>query len=219
MVKPSVCDICGFKIVGDQNFCSGCGVDLREPKGPESEKKNVSKRGRKKKQPTIQQEEKSPEDELRIVKWCWLKTWEMPHCLILLSLLAQGKSELGFCGCPICNQGYRELLAFIENLSGKNLNSHSREIVNKAREADISELTMDISDLLLNFPHKGNEKTRKSQVSTPVRDTAISDGKIFVEIDESVIENAVIKVLQSERGQQIIQDCKPPRKKRTIIKD
>ena len=44
----------------------------------------------------------------------------MPHCLILLSLLAQGKSELGFCGCSICNQGYRELLAFIENLSGRN---------------------------------------------------------------------------------------------------
>jgi len=78
---------------------------------------------------------------------------------------------------------------------------------------------MDISDLLLNFPHEGNEKTRKSQVSTPVRDTGKSDGKILVEIAESVIENAVIKVLQSERGQQIIQDCKPPRKKRTTKKD
>ena len=43
MVKPSVCDICAFKIVDGQNFCSGCGVDLGNLKDRNQKRKMSQK--------------------------------------------------------------------------------------------------------------------------------------------------------------------------------
>lgn len=150
-----------------------------------------------------------------MVKWCWLKTYELPYALVLMSRLAQGKSELGFCDCGICAQGYREILAFKENLSGRDVNSHSREIVLKARETKISDISLDISDLLLTYPSSDKKESPGKEVPpTPIKSQA-SEGKILIEIDEGIIENAVVKVLQSEKGRQIIQESTSSRKRKT----
>lgn len=218
MSDPVVCDICGVKNLSQSNYCVGCGVDLRESNGWDVPPTPLRKSRVLGKTPTSQQEGKDIEEKLRVIKWCWLKTYELPHVLVLMSRLAQGKSELGFCNCGICTQGYREILAFKENLSGRDVDSHSREIVLKARETKISGLSLDISDLLLTYPSSENKEKPGKEVSpTPTKSQA-SDGKILIEIDEGIIENAVVKVLQSEKGRQIIQESKTPRKRKTTGK-
>jgi hypothetical protein len=212
------CDICGFKIFGQQNYCSGCGVDLREPK--ETSKEEVSKPMIKKKKtdPMPQEQDKKNDDKLRIIKWCWLKSWELPAVLFLISMLASGKSKLGFCECATCNQGYREFMAISENSSGKKLKASSREIVKKTREENITEFTMDVSDLLKKLGSQEDNKTNQETTVTPIRNTLVNEGKILLEIDETVIEHAIIKVLSSDKGQQMIKNAKAPRKKKSISK-
>jgi hypothetical protein len=214
MSDSIICDICGTKNLDKHNFCTGCGVDLRESKNVDPEK-NDDVRGRIDKNPRRQQKEKNLREQFRVIKWCWLKTYEMPYVLLLISMLAQGKSRLGFCDCTICNQGYREFLAFLEFLDGKNISSQSREIVKKARDQDMSKISWDLSDILLNYSFLDDQETSRNKDTTPVQKPVAGKGKILVEIDEEIIENAVLKILQSEKGQHIIQESRTPRKKRT----
>jgi hypothetical protein len=212
------CDICGFKIFGQQNYCSGCGVDLREPKETPTEKLSEPMIKKKKTDPMPQEQDKKNDDKLRIIKWCWLKSWELPAVLFLISMLASGKSKLGFCECATCNQGYREFMAISENSSGKKLKASSREIVKKARQEDITGFTLDIADLLKRLGSHDDNKANQETTVTPMRNTTVNEGKILLEIDESVIEFAIIKVLSSDKGQQIIKNAKAPQKKKSIRK-
>jgi len=217
MNKPIICDICGAKNLSQSNYCVGCGVDLREPKDsiPEERddvKKRIDKNSRTK------QNEKDLKEQFRVIKWCLLKTSQMPYMLLFMSMLVQGKSRLGFCDCTICNQGYREFLAFKELLDGRKVSSHSREIVKKARDEDMSKISWNLSDLLLNYSLFDDQEPPKSHTSAPIQKSVTGEGKILIEIDEGIIENAVIKVLQSEKGQSIIHESKPQRKKRTTNK-
>lgn len=213
------CDICGFKIFGQQNYCSGCGVDLREPKETPAEKVSDPMIKKKKTDPMPQEQDKKNDDKLRIVKWCWLRYWELPPVLILISMLASGKSKLGFCECATCNQGYRELMALTPSNSSKKLKASSREIVKKTREENITEFTLDISDLLKKLGSQEDNKTNQETTVTPIRNTLVNEGKILLEIDETVIEYAIIKVLSSDKGQQIIKNATAPRKKKSIPKN
>lgn len=217
MNKPIICDICGAKNLGQSNYCVGCGVDLRESKDSIPEKRNVVRK-RIEKNSKTHQNEKDLKDQFRVIKWCLLKTSQMPYVLLFMSMLVQGKSTLGFCDCTICNQGYREFLAFKELLDGRKISSHSREIVKKARDEDMSKISWNLSDLLLNYSLFEDQEPSKSHTSAPIQKSVAGEGKILIEIDEGIIENAVIKVLQSEKGQNIIQESKPQRKKRTTNK-
>lgn len=205
------CDICGFPIVGQQNYCGGCGLDLREPKG---EKKREI-RSPEMKSPSYSQKENEDENKIPVIKWCWLKWGELPHVLVMIALLAQGKSKLGFCECAACNQGYREWLAFYNDPHGeRKLKAGSREIVIKAREEDYSEVTLNVAHLVSNLGSKGRDVANQVSAvqSAPINRT--SDGKILIELDESVIERAVLNVLSSEQGQNIIKTARAPKKKR-----
>ena len=211
MIMITKCDICGFPIVGQQNYCNGCGVDLR-----------VSKENKIGDIPTLKSKVRPPprkeienEKTIPVIKWCWLKWGELPHVLAMIALLAQGKSELGFCECAACNQGYREWLAFTTNLDGKeNLNASSREIVKRAREEDFTDITLNVANLVNNLGSKGKDLT--NQVTTaptaPIHRT--SEGKILIELDESVIERAVLNVLSSEEGQNILKNAYSPKKRK-----
>jgi hypothetical protein len=201
------CDICGFKTPGQPNFCSGCGVDLREQseRAVEEKKPRITNHTPKKSDPS--KDELKNEDALHIIKWCWIKTLDLPHALILLIMLVNGKSRLGFCDCPICNLGFRELLASKKNLIDKrNLKSSSREIVKEARSLDITKFSMDLSSLF--------SQTRETTTRGNSDNKNRKDGKIIIEIDNTVIENAVLKVLASNPGQEIIRGVIKQRQKR-----
>ena len=174
---------------------------------------------KKKTDPMPQEQDKKNDDKLRIIKWCWLKSWELPAVLFLISMLASGKSKLGFCECATCNQGYREFMAISENSSGKKLKASSREIVKKAREEDITGFTLDIADLFKRLGSHDDNKANQKTTEKPMRNTTANEGKILLEIDETVIEYAIIKVLSSDKGQQIIKNAKVPRKKKSIPKN
>ncbi len=205
------CDICGFPIVGQQNYCGGCGLDLKERR----DEKIREIRNPEMKSPSYPRKEKKDENPLSVIKWCWLKWGELPYVLVMISLLAQGKSELGFCECAACNQGYREWLAFYNDPYGeRKLKAGSREIVIKAREEDYSEVTLNVAHLVNNLGSKVRDVT--SQVTTaptaPIHRT--SEGKILIELDESVIERAVLNVLSSEEGQNILKNAYSPKKRK-----
>lgn len=205
------CDICGFPIVGQQNYCSGCGLDLREPR--EEKKREI--RSPEMKSLSFPRNENEDENKIPVIKWCWLKWGELPQVLVMIALLAQGKSKLGFCDCAACNQGYREWLAFYNDPRGdRKLKAGSREIVVKAREEDYSDVTLNVAHLVNNLGSKGRDVTKQV---TPVPTAPIhrtSDGKILIELDESVIERAVLNVLSSEQGQNIIKTARAPKKRR-----
>jgi len=55
----------------------------------------------------------------RVINYCWLRTSEFPIVMTFVLLLANGKSELGFCDCNICNQAYREIVLASKNKPGK----------------------------------------------------------------------------------------------------
>lgn len=214
MIMVTKCDICGFPIVGQQNYCNGCGVDLRESAGDTVE--NLLKPTiRQRKNPSKPPGKDSNEDPLRIVKWCWIRNFQLPHVLVLLSSLAQGKSELGFCGCATCNQGYREMLAFIAKIDGKkNVNSASREIVQEAQGVDITKITFDIPELAEIFRFDNKQKSASSSSTEPIQSARIEGGRLLIELDESVIERAVLNVLSSEQGQNIIKNAYSPKKRK-----
>jgi hypothetical protein len=205
------CDICGFSIGGKQNYCSGCGVDLNELEGGESEDLQTPM--------IINNIEPSPglneEKKLEIIHWCWLRQMELPHVLVMISLLTQGKSNLGFCECAVYYQGYRELLAFANSLSGKKkFKASSREIVKMAREQDITKKSIDVAALLNILCPKKDNVTDKKMGSSPVSHSKVNEGKILIELDEAVIERAVVRVLSSDEGKEIIKNACTTRKKK-----
>ena len=102
------------------------------------------------------------------------------------------------------------MLASIENVTGKkNLTAQSREIVIKARQEKIDGHRIDFSQIL-----KNDEKTpalptdQKTDEPTPHR---AGRGKILIELEPEILEEAVFTILKSEKGQQIIQSI--PRKR------
>lgn len=208
------CDICGFPIVGQQNYCSGCGADLREAKGDdleEAQKPIIQKRVRSHKYPDKEREDSALP---RVIKWCWLRSWQLPHVLVLLLPLVEGRSELGFCECPTCNQGYREILAFKTNLSEKKkISANSREIVKEAQGKDITKITLNIAELLEILGSKEKKLVAQGPVATTTQNSRFDNGKILIELDEAIIERAVIKVLSSEEGQNIIKSACAPKKR------
>ena len=139
---------------------------------------------------------------------------------MIIALLAQGKSKLGFCECAACNQGYREWLAFCNDPHGeRKLNAGSREVVIKAREDDFTKITLDVAHLINTTGSKerdGPDQASPIAISPAIRS---GEGKILIELDESVIERAVLNVLSSEQGQSIIKTARAPKKRRAKEKD
>lgn len=186
-------------------------MDLREPK--EERKREI--RSPEMKSPSSTRKEKEDENPLSVIKWCWLKWGELPHVLAMIALLAQGKSKLGFCECAACNQGYREWLSFTTNIDGKeNLKASNREIVIKAREEDYSEVTLNVAHLVNNLGVKGRDVTNQVTTAPTAPINRTSDGKILIELDESVIERAVLNVLSSEQGQSMLKNAYSPKKRK-----
>ena len=203
------CNICGFNYEPTARFCGGCNVDLREPKESDNMKGNIEKtQPTKKKTKASSKLESSESDE--VINWCDIRatcnSFELsfPHFFYLVLLLAKGTTKIGFCHCSVCNQGYRELLASTINATeNKKLTAQSREIVIKARGDKIDGLKFDVSKFLNVMGGKdGERQSKESQESIPQLQKT---GKIVIEIDSAVLENAVCNVLKSKKGQEILQ--------------
>lgn len=203
------CDICGNDIGASDSFCCMCGVDLREAKSPDEpeiiiEKPRPSRNGKK-----SASQKDSPKDG-DVIHWCTIRTlcdsYEMsfPLFMDLILILASGKKKLGFCDCPMCHQGYREMLANIINITEKKkLTAHSRAIVIQARGAQIDGVKFNIPEYVDYLTEKRGERPTP-QIEEPGPHPA-KRKKITIEIDSDVLENAVLTVLKSEKGREIIQ--------------
>jgi hypothetical protein len=213
------CDICGFEHESTAHFCGKCGVDLTEPieaNGAAIDTKPLEPVRKKPSSASKKDVEDTKNDDL--IKWCSISalcnSHEMtfPIFFNMVLIFGDGRKQLGFCDCVACNLGYRELLAFVTSATeNKKLKASSREIVIKAREMKIAGKKFNISDFLSreNIPgdnnsNKGNELQKVERVST---------GKILIEIDSGVLENAVINVLKSEEGRGIIRQIKNEKRK------
>jgi len=192
-----VCDICGKKNIPGSNYCSLCGVDLREDK---SVIPGISKN----RKPTKKQKNEKKNTDDKKIKWCeiyaLMHSFEMtlPTFIFLNVIFADGNTELGFCNCSVCNLGFRELHSKILNNSGnKNLKPSSREVVIKARETDIPSIRFNISEFVTRVSKSDNtdesllERTEKSN-------------KISIEIDAHVLEGVVFHILSSEKGRALM---------------
>jgi len=91
----------------------------------------------------------------------------------------------------------------------KNFTAQSREIVIKASYDKIEGITFDIPDFLQRYTEKSVNKTSVKQDDSSIKKSP--NGKISIELEPEVIENAVFNVLKSEKGQEIIRSI--PRKK------
>lgn len=197
----NICDICGRKNVAGSNNCGLCGVDLRDDKSETPYHPKKTKSSRKK-------SVKNSDSDCQKITWCvivaFMRSYEMtfPLFLLLNILFAEGKRDLGFCDCHVCNQGYREFYAQMENLGGKKkLKSSSREVVIKALETDIPSKIFHIPKFVTN--------TSKLYDDSTVETGKIPDAnnKISIEIDAGVFENLILQVLSSERGHKLIRNC------------
>jgi len=200
------CDICGFNYGPNDHFCGGCNVDLREPKGPETltiRKKN-SKPPNKPKDTTKKKESKDED----VLHWHTIKALcgreiSFPYFFYVMMVLGQGDKQLGFCDCTSCNQGYREMLTAITNVrENKKLTPQSREIVIKAREVTIDGVKFDISKMIRNDEENKEIKDPQNYQESIPRQP--NNGKIVIEIDPGILEDAIFTVLKSETGQEII---------------
>ncbi len=206
------CDICGYEVVENANFCGGCSVDLREPKSPdEPEIIPISNQSHRKEENPSSKIEESEKKE--VVHWCTIaatcNSHEMTFSLFLqlILILAKGDKELGFCDCAWCNQGYREMLAWFTNGTGKKkLTAQSREIVIKARGEKIDGLSFDISKFLAILKKQDDSKSAPEQEK--LNPPKPASGKIVIEIEPDVLETAVFNVLTSDKGRQIISEIK-----------
>lgn len=194
-------------------------MDLREPKGSDNVEIDT-KPNKLKKIKAKESSKKKKLDEENVIHWhmvramCNFTSMSFPNFFILLMLLGRGEKKLGFCDCPSCNQGYREMLATIVNVTEKKkLTAQSREIVIKARGEQIDGHTIDFSTLIQKTLDKeGKELPEEKPESIPPR---ANNRKIVIEIDPSVLENAVFSILKSEKGQEIIRSIPRKRNKRT----
>lgn len=189
-------------------------MDLREQKVTETSNTNARTiKPENTKEKTLKKK-KGGDD--RIIKWCGIRalcnSFEMSYPLFfnLIVILARGEKKLGFCDCSACNLGYREMLAQIAIVTeNKKLTAQSREIVIQARGEKINGFTIDFSELLRKMgERKGKEEPQEKHQFVPKQE---SSGKIVIELDPEVIENAVFAVLKSEKGLEIIQSV--PRKR------
>jgi len=212
MIKK--CDICGFNLEPDARFCGGCNVDLKEPEEAESRNVNPEKPQPGKKKTKSSPKQGAPESE-KVIYWCVIHAWSgtfrmsFPLFFNLVSILARGEKKLGFCHCSICNQGYREMIANITRLTeNRKVTAQSREIVMKARGEKIDGMTFDFPEFLRMIKEKeGDNQAHEKEDQKPQR---TNNGKIVIEIDPGVLENAVFAVLKSEKGQEAIRSI--PRK-------
>jgi hypothetical protein len=198
-----LCDICGFQNLEHANFCGKCGVDFREPKEDVIEKENPSIKKRSPAKP--RKSDSKDEDNLKVIKWCWLKSFDLPHAIVLWSMLANGRSELGFCDCPTCNQGFRELLACGKKENGnRTVTTSSRKIVKEASDIDIPNFSLDLSTIF-NQPNETKKGTPGKNAGND-DDKSQKNGKIVIEVDGAFIEHSVLKVLASDTGRKIIRE-------------
>ena len=211
------CDICGFDYEPTAHYCGGCNVDLREPRGSDV---NIDIEPNKPKKPKAKESSKKKDsDNEDVIHWhsvramCNQYSMSFPNFFFLMMILGRGEKKLGFCDCTSCNIGYREMLALIANVTEKKkLTAHSREIVIKARGEKIDGHTIDFSGLIGKMREKEvSEQPEEKQESVPQQTNA---GKIMIEIDPGVLENAVFAVLKSERGQEAIRSV-PRKNKKT----
>jgi hypothetical protein len=210
----NICDICGFRHGPNDRYCGRCSVDLREPKGSAGSQAfgNILDE--------MQQVIKSllmdakPKQE-KVLKWCGIHAlcnsheMDFPMFFMIALALAQGDRYLGFCDCHLCNQGYRQILAWLAKSKGgeaSQLTAESRDVIIRARNTEINGLSFDISKAL--------PKERRNEGGTPWSTVASGKnipGKITIEVDPGVLEDAVISIMKSERGREIIQSV--PREK------
>jgi hypothetical protein len=209
------CDICGFQLEPNSRYCGGCGVDLKETNRPEYVPIDKILDNAQDTINALSMQEKPKKDE--VIFWCHLHALcnsyekEFPDFLMISLLLAGGKKYLGFCECHVCSQGYRQLLAWLtKTKEGKEakLTAQSREVVIRARNTEINGISFDISRISSGLKEKETDQAlpKKDRSNFPKPST----GKITIEIGSDVLEEAVIKVLNSEKGREIIQSV--PRK-------
>jgi hypothetical protein len=209
------CDVCGFRVEPNSRYCGKCGIDLRETKHPEGVPiKEILDNSQDLIKILTMSEKPNKEN---IILWCQIHALcnshyiEFPDFFMIVFLLAGGEKYLGFCDCHICSQGYRQLLAWLTRTKeGKvaKLTAQSREVVIRARNTEINGVTFDISEFSSRLKEKKTDHALpKKEASTPIRP---STGKITIEIESVVLEDVVIKVLNGERGREIIQSV--PRK-------
>jgi hypothetical protein len=210
------CDICGFNHNPNDRYCGKCSVDLKEPKGSEgSPEINKILDEMQELITSISMSEKPKQED--VFKWCGIRgvcnSFEMdfPMFFMIAFALAKGDKYIGFCDCHLCNQGYRQLLAWLVKSKGgaaAKITAQSRDVIIRAKKTEINGLSFKISRSLPEGKEKKTQETSDDKISRASDKT--STGKISVEIDSEVIEDAVIRILKSERGREIIQSV--PRK-------
>lgn len=203
----NICEICGFKYPSEAHYCGKCGVDLTDKTElqPPVNPKKVSKSSKKR------NSAKDNQSNENVIKWCEIHavmTWHemtFPFFLNLVLLFAEGKKDLGFCDCAVCNLGYREIQTTIINLTEKKkLKPSSREIVSKYHDADIAGMKIHFPQLM----SRGMENQNDDNNIIHSDYSPKNDEKITIEIDKDVIENIILKILSSERGQKIIRNSR-----------
>ena len=212
------CDICGFHVGSNDRYCGQCSVDLREPKQPGEQKPNPEKIWSFDERHKPASKKKKPDDE-NVIHWCTIRALcnssdlSFPLFFNMVIMLAKGEKKLEFCHCAICDRGYRELQAGIINgTEKKNLTAQSREVVIKASYEKIDGMNFDISGFLESIREKNvNQKSEEMDDSLTKK---VPNGKITIEIDCDVLDNAVLNILKSEKGREVIQSI--PRKYRKL---
>ena len=212
------CDICGSTPEPNARYCGVCGVDLREPKGSENVNTDTEPASPKKTKAKVSSKKKGSDNE-DVIHWhsvramCNQYAMSFPNFFILMMVFGRGEKKLGFCDCGSCNQGYREMLAIIANVTEKKkLTAQSREIVIKARGEQIDGHTIDFSTLISKMQEKeGNEQPEEKQESISRR---ANNGKIVIELDPEILEDAVFTILKSEKAKELIQSIPRRRKKK-----
>ena len=192
------CDICGFDVGSSDRYCGHCNVDLQEPKQPGEQKPNPEKIWSfdKRDKPTSKKE--NP-DEKKVIHWCTIRALckssdlDFPFFFYIVIMLARGYKRLGFCHCASCNLGYRELQAWIMNgTEQKNLTPQSREVVIKAHYDKIESISFDISDFIARSKANSVDEKSEEKDNSPIK--KVPSGKITIEIDCDVLDNAVLNV-------------------------
>jgi hypothetical protein len=200
------CDICGFNYGPNDHYCGGCNVDLREPRGPET--LTIRKKSARTENTTKDTAKKKDLKDEGVLHWHTIKALcgreiSFPHFFYVMMVLGEGEKQLGFCDCTSCNMGYREMLTAVVNATeNKELTPHSREIVIKAREVTPDGAKFDIAKMIRKDDEK--KETKDSQNMQDAIPRRSNSGKIVIEIDPGILEDAIFTILKSEKGQEII---------------
>lgn len=193
-------------------------MDLRESSGSENVNIDTEPVNPKKTKAKVSSKKQDPDNE-DIIHWhsvramCNQYSMSFQNFFFLMAIFGCGEKKLGFCDCASCNLGYRDMLALIANVTEKKkLTAQSREIVIKARGEQIDGHTIDFAKMINKIQEKERNKQPEEKQELIPRRT--NSGKILIELDPEVIENAVFSVLKSEKGQEIIRSIPKRRKKK-----